>query len=184
MRDELGSEGRVGWCCSGVRIGRPHLRWSSACRPGPTPDGPPTAPSWSGAHRILEGKFAGDLEARLGAVMGSLGGGWRTEFPKGGIRLGESAGVGCFYLSASDQFLSLLLLLLQVAVVPGPAARSGCQRWTWHSRSLRPHLRHSSRLLVRCPLAASAAPCFCHASCSVFLIGEVGVVSVKPIRAA
>jgi hypothetical protein len=25
MRDELGSEGFVGWCCSGVRRGRSHL---------------------------------------------------------------------------------------------------------------------------------------------------------------
>jgi hypothetical protein len=112
----------------------------------------------------LAGSSRGSSRGTSSAAMGSLGGGWRTVFPDGGIRLlGASAGVACVLLfisrSASDQFLSLLLLLLlQVAVVPGPAARSGFRRWTWRSRSLRPRLRRSSLPPVRCPLAASAPP--------------------------
>jgi hypothetical protein len=48
----------------------------------------------------LAGSSRGSSRGTSSAAMGSLGGGWRTVFPDGGIRLlGASAGVACVYLS-------------------------------------------------------------------------------------
>jgi len=112
----------------------------------------------SGLIGELAGSARGNFAGPSSAAMGSLGGGCRTELPRrrdpaGGIRWWV-----VFYLAVADLFHPLLLLMLQVAAAPGPAARSGFRRWMWRSRSLRPRRRRSSRPPVRCPLSTPPPP--------------------------
>ena len=89
------------------------------------------------------------------AAMGSLGGGCQTELSDGGVRR-MSRGWWAIY----SPWLTGSLSLLQG---PTSAARSGCRRWTWRSRSLRPRRHRSSRPPVRylspCHAASALAIC-------------------------
>ena len=150
-------------------------------------------PSYSSSTycSVLIGELAGSARGKFAgassAVMGSLGGGCRTELPPtAGSGWGNPV-AGCVHLAVADLFLPLLLM--QVTMAPGPAARSGFRRWTWRSRSLRPRRRRSSRPPVRCPLSASASCCFCRAtSFAIFGSNSRGrsssMESIAAVRAA
>jgi hypothetical protein len=100
----------------------------------------------------LFGAGAGSTLTPSSAAMGSLGGGCQTELSDGGVRP-----VSRGWWTIISPSLTNSLPLLQGAPVLGTAARSGCRRLTWRSRSRRPRPHRSSRQPVRSLLFAASA---------------------------